>query len=183
MSRFFGATRQIGYVVRDIERAMRFWSGTLGVGPFYVLREIELRNFHYRGRPARAPVITVAFANSGDVQLELIQQHNDAPSAYREFLSAGREGMQHVSSWFSEPAEYDRARTALLDQGLQIVQESLGDDDGSARFAYFETGTPEGHLIEVSETLLPDIREVAEMAAAEAVNWDGSNPIRDVDRG
>ena len=28
MSRFFGATRQIGYVVRDIERAMRFWSGT-----------------------------------------------------------------------------------------------------------------------------------------------------------
>ena len=113
VSRFFGATRQIGYVVRDIQRAMEFWSGTLGVGPFYVIRGIEFRNYRYRGHPSRPPVIDVAFGNSGDVQIELIQQTNDAPSAYREFLSAGREGMQHVSSWFSDHAEYDRARAAL----------------------------------------------------------------------
>ena len=113
------------------------------------------------------------------MQIELIQQTNDAPSAYREFLSAGREGMQHVSSWFSDHAEYDRARAALLERGLQIVHESLGDED-SGRFAYFETGVPEGHLIEVSETLLPGIREVVELAASEARDWNGDNPIREV---
>lgn len=179
MSRFFGPARQNGYVVRDIERAMQFWSETLGVGPFYVLRNIEFRNFHYRGQPSRPPVITVAFANSGDLQIELIQQHNDAPSAYREFLSAGREGMQHISSWFSDHGEYDRARAALLDRGLSIVHESLGGE-GSGRFAYFETGVPEGHLIEVSETLLPGIREIVELVASEAAGWDGENPIRTI---
>ena len=177
MSRFFGATRQIGYVVRDIKRAMALWSGTLGVGPFYLLRNVEFQNYRYRGRPSRAPIIDVAFGNSGDVQIELIQQRNDAPSAYREFLSAGREGMQHISSWFSDHGEYDRAHAALVSQGLQIVHESLGTES-SGRFAYFETGAPEGHLVEVSETLLPGIREIVELAASEAIGWTGEDPVR-----
>ena len=33
MSRFFGQIRQAGYVVRDIEASMAYWSETLGVGP------------------------------------------------------------------------------------------------------------------------------------------------------
>jgi hypothetical protein len=32
-------------------------------------------------------------SNSGDVQLELIRQRSDVPSFYRDFLSAGHEGM------------------------------------------------------------------------------------------
>jgi len=179
VSHVFGATRQIGYVVRDIERAMALWTQTLGVGPFYVLREIEMTNYRYRGHLGPAPVITVAFANSGDVQIELIQQHNDVPSAYTEFLSAGREGMHHVSSWFAEPAEYDSAYQAMLGKGLRIIHESVGGD-GSGRFAYFETGVPEGHVIELSETLLPGIREVVELTASEARTWTGENPVRTV---
>ena len=33
MSRFFGEIRQAGYVVNDIEKAMDYWSKTLGIGP------------------------------------------------------------------------------------------------------------------------------------------------------
>ena len=35
MSRHFGAIRQLGYVVPDIEAAMDYWSRTLGVGPWF----------------------------------------------------------------------------------------------------------------------------------------------------
>ena len=33
MSQRFGEIRQMGYVVRDIEAAMKHWIETLGVGP------------------------------------------------------------------------------------------------------------------------------------------------------
>ncbi len=35
MSRLFGDVRQNGYVVRDLEAAMKHWTQVLGVGPFF----------------------------------------------------------------------------------------------------------------------------------------------------
>jgi len=35
LSRIFGEIRQNGYVVRDIESAMKHWTHIMGVGPFY----------------------------------------------------------------------------------------------------------------------------------------------------
>ena len=43
MSRFFGEIRQAGYVVRDIEAAMDFWSETLGVGPWFYNPRVPIR--------------------------------------------------------------------------------------------------------------------------------------------
>lgn len=178
MSRLIGPIRQIGHVVRDVDKAMSYWTRHLGIGPFYVIREARIANFHYRGRRSDDIVITMAFAQSGDVQIELVQQHNEAPSAYREFLSAGREGMQHVSPWFDNPRAYDEARDRLLAQGLSVVHETV-HDDGSPRFVYFETGTPEAPLIELSEALLPGVRIVPDTVEAASRDWDGSDPVRD----
>ncbi len=36
--------------------------------------------------------MSIALANSGPLQIELIEQRNDAPSMYRDFLAAGRVG-------------------------------------------------------------------------------------------
>jgi catechol 2,3-dioxygenase-like lactoylglutathione lyase family enzyme len=177
MSKLFGPIRQVGHVVSDINRTMQYWTETLGIGPFYVMPEIPFANFHYRGRPSPSPIVTLAFAQSGDLQIELIQQHNDAPSAYREFLSAGREGMQHVSSWFDDRMAYDRTRKAMIEAGMTIVHESM-TEDGMPRFIYFETGRPDAPLVELSEALLPEVRMVPDIVAAEAVNWDGQNPVR-----
>jgi hypothetical protein len=120
----------------------------------------------------------MAFAQSGDVQIELIQQHNDAPSAYREFLSAGREGVQHLSPWFDDPAAYDEARAALIARGMTLVHETI-HDDGSPRFVYFETGRPEAPLMELSEALIPSVRFIPDTVAAAARGWDGSDPVRE----
>ncbi|MEJ0043875.1 MAG: VOC family protein [Rhizomicrobium sp.] len=94
----FGKVCQNGYVVRDIEAAMRHWTEVLGVGPFYYIERVKMDWFRYRGAPSDAE-ISIALANTGDLQIELIQPRNDAPSMYRDFLAGGREGLQHMSYW------------------------------------------------------------------------------------
>ena len=98
MSRIFGAIRQNGYVVRDIEAAMKHWSTVLGVGPWFYTAHAPIQDFSYRGMRSNVDM-AIALANSGPLQLELIQQHNDAPSLYRNFLNGGQEGLQHIAYW------------------------------------------------------------------------------------
>ena len=78
MSRFLGEIRQLGYVVHDIEAAMDYWSRTLGVGPWFYNPKVPIENYRYRGE-SHQPHNSVALANSGFVQVELIQTRNDVP--------------------------------------------------------------------------------------------------------
>ena len=98
MSRIFGPVRQNGYVVRDIEKAMTHWVEVMGVGPWYYIDRVQTDWFRHRGVDS-AVEMSIALANSGDLQIELIQQRNDAPSMYKEFLEAGYEGLQHLAFW------------------------------------------------------------------------------------
>jgi hypothetical protein len=175
MSRIFGEVRQNGYVVRDIEAALRHWTEKLGVGPFFYLKRISPPGFLYRGEPT--PVeLSVALANSGALQIELIQQHNDAPSMYRDFLEAGREGLHHVAV-FTEHMDADLAR--LAEAGYEIGQSGSG---GSDRFAYFDTQTHPGSIVEVIETS-GATGALFESIEAAARHWDGSDPIREIGLG
>ena len=112
MSRWFGEVRQNGYVVRDIEAAMRHWTERLGVGPFFYFEQVPIESFRYRGEASPLQA-SIALANSGPLQIELIQQRNDAPSMYRDFLAAGHEGLQHVAYW-TEDFDQDFARIREL---------------------------------------------------------------------
>src|ERR1700754_1161397 len=91
MSRLFGPVRQNGYVVRDIEAAMKHWIEVMQVGPFFYFPTVKVEEFTYYGKPSDVQ-LSIALANSGSLQIELIQQRNDAPSMYRDYLAAGREG-------------------------------------------------------------------------------------------
>jgi len=75
MSRFFGEIRQLGYVVPDIEAAMDYWTRVLGVGPFFYNERVPIQNYRYRGESYQ-PHNSVALANSGPLQVELIQCRN-----------------------------------------------------------------------------------------------------------
>ncbi len=109
MSRLFGPIRQNGYVVRDIEAAMAHWIDVLKVGPWFYIDRVKTDWFRHRGQDS-ALELSIALANSGDLQIELIQQRNDAPSMYKEFLDSGREGLQHVAFWSTDyQSLYDRA--------------------------------------------------------------------------
>ena len=174
MSRIFGKVRQNGYVVRDIEAAMTHWTQVLGVGPFYYIERVQMDWFRYRGQPSQAEV-SIALANSGDLQIELIQQRNDAPSLYRDFLGSGREGLQHMSYWTTNyQADFER----FVSLGFQIGQEGqIGGPDG--RFVYFDTETHPGTVIEVSD-ISGSKGAFFERIRQAAANWDGSRAIRPV---
>ena len=48
------------------------------------------------------PHNSVALANSGEMQVELIQTRNDVPSMYRDYMQKGLRGLQHVAFWTTE---------------------------------------------------------------------------------
>ncbi len=172
MSRIFGAIRQNGYVVRDIGAALDHWVSVLGVGPWYYFERVKIDWFRHRGAPFDLEM-SVALANSGDLQIELIQQRNAAPSMYREFLDAGREGLQHVAYWTTDyQAVYDRA----LSLGYRVGHEGqIGGEKG--RFAYFDTEGHPGTVIELSDISGPK-GSFFEMVRQASTDWDGSTPIR-----
>ena len=176
MSRIFGEVRQNGYVVRDVEGAMRHWSGTLGVGPWFYFERAPITEFRYRGVPSDA-VVSIALANSGALQLELIQPRDDAPSMFRDFLAAGREGLQHVAYW---TGSFDRDLERSLAAGFQMGHSGCsGGPDG--RFVYFDTETHPGTVVELSEVSGPKGAFFAHVREA-AKGWDGRDPIRRLGR-
>ena len=171
MSRIFGVVRQNGYVVRDIEAAMCHWTEVLGVGPFFYFDRVPIEDFRYRGEASKIEV-SIALANSGELQIELIEQRNDAPSMYRDFLAAGHEGLQHLAYWTSS---FDDAFERATRAGLQVGQS--GEIGESGRFVYFDTESHPGTVLELSEVSGANGRLFAKIARA-ASEWDGSDPIR-----
>lgn len=171
MSRLFGSLRQMGYVVRDIDAAMRHWIEVCGVGPWFYVDKLPVTAFSYRGQRYDDIHLSIALANSGDVQLELIQQRCDRPSMYRDFLAAGHEGLQHWSSW---PEDYDAIYARALGNGYSIGQEG---DSARGRFVYFWNEGHPGTVIEMAH-MTPERRRIFDAIHQAAAGWDGSEPIR-----
>ena len=171
MSCLPGPIRQNGYVVRDIEAALKHWTEVIGVGPFWYFERVPIQSFALRGEPSPIEV-SIALANSGDLQIELIQQRNDAPSMYRDFVTAGREGLQHVAYW---TRAFDADLERLTAEGYRVGQSGNIGENG--RFVYFETEAHPGTVVELSEISGPKGRFFQHIADA-AASWDGSEPIR-----
>ena len=103
----------------------------LGVGPFFVMRGIPIRA-SYRGQRCEVS-ISMALANSGEMQIELIQQEGDTPSIYTEFLAASGPGYHQLAYWTDD---FDATMASVRDAGWAVVW--LGDEDVGTRFAYVE---------------------------------------------
>lgn len=172
MSRFFGEIRQVAYLVSDIEAAMDHWSRVLGVGPWYYNPKVPIRNYHYRGERYE-PHNSVALANAGALQIELLQTRNDVPSMYRDFKLAGHQGVQHVAYW-TESFDADLARAEAA--GFTVCMGGEVGENG--RFVYFEDRSAlPGTTIELSEVAGPK-GKLFKLIREAAVNWDGQHPVR-----
>lgn len=171
MSRLLGGIRQNGYVVHDIEAAMQYWTETLGVGPFFYFEKAPVHDFRY-GDEASDIDVSIALANSGDLQIELIQQRNKAPSMYLDFLDLGYEGLQHIAYWSEN---YDHDLISCLEHGFKVGQSGWsGAPDG--RFVYFQSQGHGGTVVELSEVSGAKGHTFAKIKQA-ALKWDGHKPI------
>ncbi len=171
MSMFLGPIRQLGYVVDDIEAGMKYWSETMGVGPWFYNPRVGIEDYLYDG-VSYQPHNSVALANSGDMQVELIQTRNDVPSMYRDFKERGLRGLQHVAFW---TRQYDVDLEMMLERGFTLRMSGQVGQNG--RFAYFAEEHHPGTVIELSEVLGPK-GTMFDMIRAASVGWDGSDPVR-----
>ncbi len=167
-----GPIRQNGYVVRDLRRAIDAWL-EVGVGPWLLLPHLAQAGSVYRGQSIE-PVVSIAFANSGELQLELIEQENDSPSIYREFLDAGRQGFHHLAWWADD---FEGVARAAEDAAWPMVH--AGDGGGMAQFAYYDPGGVTSTVIEVME-LTDATRWLTATVYDAAIDWDGADPVRNL---
>ena len=162
--------RQLAYVVRDMDSALKYWTEVLKTGPFFVVEHLAVEDQIYRGSPANADV-SIALANSGDLQIELIYCEDDSPSVYKEFLDAGREGVHHFGMM---PVNYEETCAEYRTVGHETAFEGKV---GGSPFAYFDTVDSVGHFIELWDNC-ETFKEMFLMIEDAAKGWDGSDAIR-----
>lgn len=171
MSRLIGPIRQLGFVVPDIEAAMKHWSEVMGVGPFFYNSRVPIEDYVFEGKRYE-PHNSVALANSGYVQVELIQCRNAVPSCYKEFTDAGNWGLQHTAYWTEN---YDHDLALMEAEGFRVKMSGKVGDNG--RFAYFDRETHPGTCIELSEVKGPKGR-MFDLIRAASEGWDGQDRVR-----
>lgn len=161
---------QLAFVPEDFDAAVRHWTETMGVGPFFWIEHAGLENATFKGAPSDAD-FGLALAYWGDIQIELIKQHNDAPSIYNTQPYAGRGGMHHVCLLTDD---IDVAKSTATNAGAELVVTA--DVPGGGAVFYADTGGAEG-LVEVLQPA-PGGIGFFDMMREAAANWDGSDPFR-----
>jgi hypothetical protein len=166
-----GEVMQLAYVPADFDGALKYWIEVMGAGPFFALDHVQLTDVKHRGVPSDID-FSMVLGQWGDMQIELIRQHNDAPSIYKEWRDAGREGLQHVCILVDDMAH---ARAVCAAAGAQVAQEGKTGNGGEV--IYVDTGGGPGTMVEILQTGAGS-KEFFAMIRDAARNWDGSNPIR-----
>lgn len=167
-----GPVKQWGYLVRDLDEAMNCWVEQLGIGPWW----------GYRNVPASAVVdgkasditMSVGLAYHQGVQIELIHQTNDADSPYSYFYrdSEDAQVLQQVAYMVPDVAAAIRQ---CEERGMHEVGRILPAPD--LAYVYMSSPAMKGLAIE----LMPHDQgflDEYERCAAEAAQWDGSDPYR-----
>lgn len=167
-----GPATQLGFVVRDIEAAMRHWIDVFGVGPFiFMERGVSqpVGTTYHRGEPVQVE-LRLAFAYMGDVQIELIEQTNDASSPYTDFLDAGREGLQHLGFWVhhhDEATKRVEAAGYVRDYEIRVAGQTQS-------IIYYKSPSLYGPMLEI----VPPMWRRSRQAVLDHIRaYEGTDPI------
>jgi predicted enzyme related to lactoylglutathione lyase len=137
---------QIGVVVKDLEKAIDFYSTNFGIGPF---RIINLRNWEIilRGKPKviHARIAVTDNKNFG-VQFELIEVPEDE-TIYSEFVRTCGEGLHHL---VFDVDDFEGEIKKWKKQGFKVIQGSK--PGGSGGWAYMDTNKVAGVIFELRKS-------------------------------
>jgi len=155
---------QHAWVVPDLDAAIQHWHRTLGVGPFLVNRNIQISEPRHRG-VTRAVAFSTAVAQSGSIQIELVEQHDAGPSAFRDTVPAGMTAFHHVA------IVADDFDAALRDHAAYPI--AAEGRFGAIRFVYLDTSATLGAMLEILEDG-PAIRAFFGAIRKAGERWDGN---------
>lgn len=165
-----GPVGQLAYLPSDFDAAVRYWTETMGVGPFYVLERVALGNCRYKGQPTGS-LFSIAIAYWGDVQIELIRPENDEPGIYTgEYAVTDR--LHHICIFVDS---IEDARKAAAAAGAEILIEGTVGEDGAV--IYVDAGGGPGHVIELLQNM-SGADAIFQMIKDAGKDWDGTDPLR-----
>ncbi len=129
---------QLGFAVKDLDRAVEYYVSKLGWGPFRI-REMEIKGAVFKGKKGDAR-LKVAIAD-GAPSIELIQVL-EGETPHTEFLRTRGEGIQHLG-YRTNDIKGMVARFAA--QGIKPVWQL---DMEWTSFAYLDTDKTGGVMVE-----------------------------------
>ena len=165
-----GPISQLAYVPADFESALKFWTKTMGVGPFYHMPHIDVPAMWYKGKSTKID-FSLALSYWGEIQIELVEQHDDTPSIFSDWKREGRDGLHHVCQLVDD---IDQAKRLCSESGAVIVQE-LALRDGQA--IYVDTHGGPGTMVEMLQAP-PSLLRLFDVIRSAGRDWDGTDPLR-----
>jgi len=163
---------QIAYTVADIEDGMRRYGDLLHVGPWFLIGPFVPPKGVYRGATTKMKV-SLAFAYTGDLMIELIAQHDNEPSVFQETLKARGHGFHH---WAIGARDFDKATAEYRSRGYQEVFSDTAPAPLQCRVVYFDTGRDLPGMLEVIE-INAATEEVYRQMYEAAREWNGKDYI------
>jgi len=165
----FQGIMQISWIVPDLQAAMREYTERLGIGPWFVSEHFSPEVNLYRGEPNDAD-ISIGMTYSGHMNFELIEQHDEKPSVYRETLLKRGYGFHHwalashdiEADIASYQAKGDAIALDILINGGRVVYADTS--------AYLDGMT---ELIEITDGVRAGFGDMYRIAR----DWDGKDLI------
>jgi hypothetical protein len=162
---------QLAFVVEDVHAGMESFTRHVNAGPWFLMERVQVRNVKYRGHPSQLD-LSIANANAGHLQIELIQQNDAAPSVFTEIIQTRGYGLHHqgiaVRDFDAQLEKYER-------MGCEVAV--YAENDIPVRAAYLDTKGQFPTFLEIMET--NDTVEAMFSAMYHAsVGWDGRDPVR-----
>lgn len=162
--------RQIAYVVSDVRQAAARHSAMYGSGPYLVGSLPTLDTVH-RGKPQPLEM-TMAFGQWGTMQVEFLQQTNDAPSVLREIPGNGERDILHHYCCIVD--DVDASAAAFVQAGYA---EASRISVGTGSIVFIDTLNDHGCFIELVAG--SEMAAMYDMVANLAKGFDGTDPVRE----
>jgi methylmalonyl-CoA/ethylmalonyl-CoA epimerase len=137
---------QIGVVVKNLEKAIEFYSTNFGIGPFKIINP-PMWEIIFRGK-SKAIKARIAVTDHQDfgVQFELIEIPKDE-TVYSEFARTCGEGLHHLGFGVKD---FERELTEWKKHGFKVIQRSK--PGASSDWAYMDTNKVAGVIFELRKS-------------------------------
>jgi len=145
--------RQIGIVVKSAPEAIRYYSDTFGIGPWFRPKLTGQHHFLAGQHPSQFD-LDLVFAFAGKIQYEIIEHKGGDRSIYRDHMDTHGEGVHHLGFYVND---FDTRLAAYKEAGIGVLQSgslaSAGSGGGTVtKYAYLDTAAIAGVIIEIIET-------------------------------
>ena len=145
---------QIGIVVPDIGKAVRYYSKFLNIRPWFRSKTIS-NDVAFRGESFSLE-LDIALAFSGGLEIELIQMLTDRLCIYSDIMKKQGGGLHHIGTMVRG---FDKKLGQMKAAGIGVIQSGVIRTVGGAvtRYAYMDTVSTCGIISEIIESKLMGI--------------------------